>query len=124
MFAYEKRLQFPVKIKNTNPDIAKQACEAMANTLASDFPVLTGDPSSAKVADPASVAVKVAPNVVRNGVLGAVIGCLLMVGIFVLQEVLNNTVRDKETLRMQMDVPVLGEIPSFTQTQKGGKRHA
>ena len=23
MFAYEKRLQYPVKIKNTNPDIAK-----------------------------------------------------------------------------------------------------
>ena len=23
MFAYEKRLQFPVKIKNTNPDFAK-----------------------------------------------------------------------------------------------------
>ena len=23
MFAYEKRLQFPVKIKTTNPDIAK-----------------------------------------------------------------------------------------------------
>ena len=23
MFAYEKRLQFPVKIKNTNPDIAR-----------------------------------------------------------------------------------------------------
>lgn len=23
MFAYEKRLQFPVKIKNTNPEFAK-----------------------------------------------------------------------------------------------------
>ena len=23
MFVYEKRLQFPVKIKNTNPDIAR-----------------------------------------------------------------------------------------------------
>ena len=113
-----------ISVRHTDPVIAKEACEAIANTLASDFPVLTGDPSSAKVADPASDAVKVAPNVVKSTILGALVGCFLMVAVFVLQEVLNNTVRDKETLRMQIDVPVLGEIPSFTQSKKRGKRHA
>ena len=113
-----------ISVRHTDPVIAKQACEAIADTLATDFPVLTGDPSSAKVADPASEAVKVAPNVVRSGIIGAVSGCLLMVGIFVLQEILDNTVRDKDSLIMQMDVPVLGEIPSFTQSQKRGKSHA
>ncbi len=113
-----------ISVRHTDPEIASQACEAIANTLASDFPILTGDPSSAKVADPASKAVKVAPNVVRNGILGALVGGLFMVALFVLREVLDNTIRDKETLKLQMDVPVLGEIPSFTQSKKGGKRHA
>ena len=34
MFAYEKRLQFPVKIKNTNPDIARLIMSGCAHRRA------------------------------------------------------------------------------------------
>ena len=67
-----------------------------------------------------------APNVLRNGLIGAVLGLVLSVAVVLLREFLDNTIRDKESLQIQINVPVLGEIPSFTPNngKKGGKHHA
>ncbi len=104
--------------------IAQKACNAMAKSLSEMFATVTGEVSSAKVVEDASKAVKTAPNVVRNALLGALVGLVVSVVIVLLREFLDNTIRDKESLQIQFDVPVLGEIPSFTQAGKGDKRHA
>lgn len=105
-------------------EIARLACDAMAKSLSEMFPTVTGEVSSAKVVEDASNAVKTAPNVVRSALLGALVGLVLSVVVILLREFLDNTIRDKETLQIQFNVPVLGEIPSFTQVGKGDKRHA
>ncbi len=107
-----------------NPEIARRACDAMANSLSEMFPTVTGEVSSTKVVEDASKAVKTSPNVVRSALLGALVGLVLSVAVVLLREFLDNTIRDKETLQIQFNVPVLGEIPSFTQVGKGDKRHA
>lgn len=61
-----------------------------------------------------------APNVQRNAVLGAICGLLLSVGIAFLAFVTDNTVKSEEDLKQHLDVPVLGEIPSFS-SRKGNK---
>ena len=113
-----------VSASHGDPAVAQRACSAMAKAIAETFPTVTGEISSAKVVEDASVAVQTAPNVLRSALIGALIGLVVCVAIILLREFLDNTIRDKETLRLQMDVPVLGEIPSFTQVGKGDKRRA
>ncbi len=113
-----------VSASHGNPVVAQRACSALAKAISETFPTVTGEVSSAKVVEDASKAVQTAPNVTRTALVGALVGLVLSVAIILLREFLDNTIRDKETLQMQLDVPVLGEIPSFTQVGKGGKRHA
>ncbi len=113
-----------VSASHGDPATAQRACSAMAKAIAETFPTVTGEISSAKVVEDASVAVQTKPNVLRSALIGALIGLVVCVAVVLLREFLDNTIRDKETLQMQMDVPVLGEIPSFTQIGKGDKRRA
>lgn len=115
-----------VSAKHSDPKTAQRACSAMAYAIADTFPTVTGEVTSAKVVEDATKAVQTAPNVLRNGMIGALLGLVLSVAVILLREFLDNTIRDKETLQMQVNVPVLGEIPSFTpnNVKKGGKHHA
>ena len=113
-----------VSVKHGDPEKARLACSAMAYAIADTFPTVTGEVTSAKVVEDATVAVQTAPNVTRNALIGALLGLVLSVAVVLLREFLDNTIRDKESLQMQIDVPVLGEIPSFTPGEKGGKHHA
>ena len=113
-----------ISAKHGDPKTAQKVCNAVTYAIADVYPEITQETSSASVAEDASKAVKTAPNVVRNALIGALVGLVLSVAIVLLREFMDNTIRDKESLQIQVDVPVLGEIPSFTPNGKGGKRHA
>lgn len=115
-----------ISARHSDPKMAQQACSAMAYAIADTFPTMTGEATSANVVEDATEAVQTAPNVLRSALIGALIGLALSVAVILLHEFLDNTIRDKETLQMQINVPVLGEIPSFTPNngRKGGKHHA
>lgn len=113
-----------VSARHGDPQTARLVCNAMAYAIASTFPAVTGEVSSAKVVEDATEAVQTSPNVMRNALIGALIGLVACVAFVLLREFLDNTIRDKESLQMQIDVPVLGEIPSFTQSERGSKHHA
>lgn len=113
-----------VSAKHGDPETAQLVCSAMAYAIADTFPTVTGEVTSAKVVEDATKAVQTSPKVLRNALIGALLGLVVSIAIILMREFLDNTIRDKESLQMQIDVPVLGEIPSFTPTGKGGKHHA
>lgn len=109
-----------------DPELAQAACRALANASAQTFAEL--DVASATVRD-VSPGVKTAPNVTKNALIGALVGLVLTVGVILLRYLTENTVHDKQDLVARIDVPVLGEIPSFELTQtkpkrRGGYGHA
>ena len=113
-----------VSAKHSDPLVAQRVCSTMAGVLADTFSDVTGEVSSARVVEDAVPAWQTEPKVLRSALLGAVIGLAISVVVILLKEFLNNTVRDKESLQQLLNVPVLGEIPSFTQEGKGDKRYA
>lgn len=120
----EETTLLQISAVHSNPKTAQRACDAIAQAVSETVPVVMDSASSAKVVEKASKAHQTAPNVVRNALIGALVGFVLSIAFALLREFLDNTIRDKATLQMQFDVPVLGEIPSFTQIGKGDKRHA
>ena len=111
-----------ISATHNSPEIAQLVCNTIAKVSANAFDEI-GEVGSAKVVGTASTAAKTAPNITRNALLGALIGVVASAAFFVLRELLNNTIRDKESLQAQIQVPVLGEIPSFTTAAKRGGSH-
>lgn len=111
-----------ISTTHNSPQTAQLVCSTIAKVSANSF-VEIGEVGSAKVIGTASAAVKTAPNIPRNALLGALVGAVVSAAFFVLRELLNNTIRDKESLQAQIPVPVLGEIPSFSLMSKRGGSH-
>lgn len=53
------------------------------------------------------------PSVVKNGLIGALIGLVLMIGWTFYREMADNTVKSEDDLRKHVDIPVLGEVPKI-----------
>ena len=110
-----------IMVTHTDPDLAQDACRLMANASAKAFEK-TGETGVATVYEDAQVAVKTGPNTMKTAIIGGLIGLVLAVAIVLLRTLFDNTVRDKDDLRMRLDIPVLGEIPSFDLAVKGGAK--
>lgn len=110
-----------VSVTYADPQLAKEACDVMLATAVDAF-TATGETGKAILFQPATTAGQTSPNVTRSAAIGAIIGAVIAVAIILLRVLLNNTVRDKEDLQRRLDVPVLGEIPSFELAAKGGKK--
>jgi capsular exopolysaccharide synthesis family protein len=66
------------------------------------------------IAEPASSPrLPVTPNVPLNLTFGLVLGLAVGIGLAVLQEQLDNTVRDQEEVARLVDAPILGTVPLF-----------
>ena len=62
------------------------------------------------------------PSYSRSAMLGAVVGAVLAVLYVTLRSLLDVRIKEEEDLTALFDLPVLGQIPSFTQTANGKKR--
>lgn len=122
-FSQTKETSF-LKIMVTCPDpaLAQEACQLMAKASEEVF-TATGEPAVATVYEDAQKAVKTGPGTVKNAVIGGLAGLVIAVAMVFLHVLFDNTVRDKDDLRAHLDVPILGEIPSFDLAGKGGKKH-
>ena len=63
----------------------------------------------------------VSPNVMKNTVIGLMIGFLLSAGVIVLRELTDTTIRSEEMLLEKMpDIPILAVVPDLTASSSGG----
>ncbi len=111
-----------VSVTHTDPKLAQEACDVMLVVAVEAF-TATGETGKATVFQTATAAGQTSPNVKRSAAIGAVVGAIVAVAIILLCKMFDNTVRDKENLQRRLNVPVLGEIPSFELAAKGGKKH-
>lgn len=111
-----------------DPDLAVDTCAAIATVSAETFSEL--EASSATVREYPSKAAQTAPNVIKIALIGALLGLVVSVAVIVLRQFADNTIHDKHDLQMHVDIPVLGEIPSFDlatgkkKKKKEGRTHA
>ena len=114
---------FNVYITHPNPEEAAHLANAVANVAPAEIENFV-EGSSAKIIDYATVPTqRSSPSYSRSAILGTVIGGVLAVAYVTLRCLLDVCIKQEEDLTALFDLPVLGQIPSFTQTA-GGKRYA
>ena len=104
---------FKIDVVSTDPEEA----EKLANTIAQVLPdkisaIVEG--SSARIVDYAVVpAEKDSPSIVKNTLVGAILGFVLACGIVVVMELLDEQIHDSDYLSQTYDLPVLAVMPDL-----------
>lgn len=108
-----------ITVQSDSPEWARQVCEQII-TVAPDVIKETVEAGSVKVISNPSLATEpVSPNIMKNTMLAAAVGFVLVIGIIVLQVLLDNKINTEEDVTKYLDMTVLGVIPQYDQ---GGKK--
>ena len=111
---------FEVTVTDADPEEA----ELIANTIADILPdkiaeIVEG--SSVRIVDYAVVpAYPVSPSVTKYTLIGFLLGGVLSVGVIVLMELLNESIRSEDYLIQTYNLPILAVVPAMTAS---GKEH-
>lgn len=107
-----------ITVQSDSPEWARQVCEQII-TVAPDVIKEAVEAGSVKVISNPSLATEpVSPNIKKNTMLAAAVGFVLVIGIIVLQVLLDNKINTEEDVTKYLDMTVLGVIPLYDQ---GGK---
>lgn len=111
---------FEVVVTSPDPHEAEQIANAIAQVLPSRIGgIIEG--TSAKIVDHAVVAAAPSsPNYTVNMIVGFLIGCVLAVGIILMQEMFDTMIRSDEDIAEVCEHPVLATVPDLTASGKGG----
>lgn len=108
-----------ITVQSDSPEWARQVCEQII-TVAPDVIKEAVEAGSVKVISNPSLATEpVSPNIEKNTMLAAAVGFVLVIGIIVLQVLLDNKINTEEDVTKYLDMTVLGVIPQYGQ---GGKK--
>lgn len=75
---------------------------------------------NASVIDPAEEAVLASPSVIKNTLLGFLIGLIVACGIVLTLFFLDQSIKGEEDFTETYKLPLLGVVPDFEQSTKGG----
>ena len=108
-----------ITVQSDSPEWARQVCEQII-TVAPDVIKEAVEAGSVKVISNPSLATEpVSPNIMKNTMLAAAVGFVLVIGIIVLQVLLDNKINTEEDVTKYLDMTVLGVIPQYDQ---GGQK--
>lgn len=103
---------FKINVTGTN----SKHTATIANVIAQVAPDIISEyieASNVKVIDEAVEGVRVSPNVLRNTVLGLVIGLLYSCGVILLREIFDTRIKSETDLENWFGKPILGVIPEI-----------
>jgi capsular polysaccharide biosynthesis protein len=110
---------FDVIVTSTDPALSYVACKTMAEVIDEKLPERLPYPSGVVTlnivqnASQADAMIKNDKNLMRNTVIGFMVGVVLSMVAIYLYSVLDIVVRDKKKLEDNLDLPVLGVIPRY-----------
>lgn len=109
---------FDVFISHPDPEMAARIANAIAEVAPDEIAEFV-EGSSTKIIDYAQVPEHYyTPSYQRNIAVGGIIGLLLSAGWVFLGHVLDVRVKDEEDLAAMYDLPLLGQIPNFNESNK------
>ena len=110
---------FEVVVTSTSAQEAEKIADAIAYILPKRISSII-EGTSAKIVDSAIVASKPSsPSYTINALVGFLLGLVMSVGVIILQEIFDITIRTDEDIAQCCDYPVLAAVPDMTAPGKG-----
>jgi capsular polysaccharide biosynthesis protein len=102
-----------IQTEFNNPELAQIVAKKVAEVFMTEVDAYV-DVNNLKILDPASYNENpVSPNLLLNTVIGFVLGGMISVGIVLLKEFLNRTIRTDKDIEKYLNVPILGIVPDY-----------
>ena len=115
---------FQVSVTSPDPVEAEKLADAIAYILPKRISSIV-EGTSAKIVDAAVLpSGPSTPSYSRNAILGFVLGMIIVVGILILRELFNVTIRTEEDIARISSHPVLASVPDMDAPSKGGRYYA
>lgn len=101
-----------LEVTHEDPEMAKKIANSLADATADRVAyVMTTD--KPKVVENAVVPAKPSsPSVMKNTMIGALLGALLAIGVVVLRYLMNDTIENEEDVRKYLNLNLLAAIPA------------
>ena len=127
MAAVDETALLQIVVISPDPHLSKAVCDAIQTCAPSKVQDVMLGIGTITVVDVAKVGARAQPKTSRNAILGGVIGFALSYGIFLINHLLDNTIKDEKDLKTRFNVNVLGVVPSFhphtdKKSQSGSKK--
>ena len=110
-----------ITVTADDPVFAAEICNAIAQAAPQVLTDVVGAGSVTAVGT-ARKGARTQPNVPLMAFLGAFAGFFVAACVVIIRYLLDNTVQTEDALKERLHVPVLGVIPTFDDTKKGGKK--
>ena len=112
---------FYVKVTSTDPQISYNIAQVIEDIGPSEM-IKFVEAGNVKVLNPPLLSLSPdSPNIMKNVVVAAFIGAVLVYGIFVLFTMLDTRVHSEEDLR-KFDIPLLGSVPTMALEEPSKKK--
>lgn len=102
-----------ITVTTPDPHLSKAVCDALQICAPTTVQEVMLGIGTITTVDVAKVGTKQPPNTVRNGALGGIVGFILSYGVFLINYLMDNTIKDEKDLKSHFNVNVLGVVPSF-----------
>ncbi len=113
-----------LSVTYSDPEIAAEIANAILSVLEERASQVYGSYVYVSAYSEARVPTeKSSPNTFRNVILGALVGAVISCVVIVVMELLNNKIYDKEYLITTYNLPVLTEIPDFSDKKAGMQKY-
>ncbi|MDR1272584.1 MAG: hypothetical protein LBK04_06340 [Clostridiales Family XIII bacterium] len=107
-----------ISAETEDPALSTRICNTYANVAPSTLERVVQAGSVEIIGKATASDEPASPHIVRNTAVGALGGLFLSIVILYIANMMDNTVKGGSDLRQRIDIPVLGEVPSFV---KGGR---
>lgn len=113
MSAVNETALLQIAATTPDPNLSKAVCDAIQSVAPRKVQAVMLGIGTITVVDQAERGVRMPSNSVRNGLLGGIIGFILSYGIFLINHLLDNTIKDEKDLKTHFNVNVLGVVPNI-----------
>ncbi len=109
---------FEVVVTGSDPDETHKIAYSIKHILPSRIDAIIKGAKSVVVDDPIAPTAPSSPNKITNTMVGFLVGVVLSVGIIILVELFDNTIRGEEDIVETCDYPILAAVPDMSSTLK------
>lgn len=111
-----------ISVRDPDPYMAAEIADAVRDTAAKHIQDVLAI-EAVNVAERANIPTRpVSPNVLRNGMMGGVLGILLSLAYFVITYLMNDTIQTSEDIEKYLGISCLGSIPLYEDEKKSKKK--